>query len=203
MRRNLYVPIGVECSVSHYLRSVGKRKEAYPFDWNVVPITSAIQLMANNFYGFLEKESLVFLPPTKRLLFNESGTDLIISNEIITPVICARYGILFPHDFSENGIADYLIIKEKYERRIQRLILALHKHSRPIFVYNDVCLNEWQLNQYKLAGIDFHHDIRERIFSDFSKLNIKGSKLISLNELRIYLKPLAFYRKVVRKINDI
>ena len=104
MKTIAYIPIGVDCSASHYLRAIDRRREAYPFDWNVTPISSAIQLIANGFQGFLERETLLFLPPTKRLRFDENGIDLKITNEIVTPVICLRYKILFAHDFSESGI---------------------------------------------------------------------------------------------------
>ena len=119
--KNLYIPIGIDCSISHYLRHVGLRYEAFPFDWNVTPITSALSLIENNFEGFLEFDNLQFLPPTKRLLFEENDLVVNITNDIITPVVCRRYGMLFPHDFSEAGPQDYVKVKQKYDRRIQRL----------------------------------------------------------------------------------
>lgn len=184
--KELYIPIGIECSISHYLRHMGLRYEAFPFDWNVTPITSALSLIKNNFEGFMEFENLQFLPPTKRLLFEENGLDVKITNDVITPVVCRRYGMLFPHDFSEEGLNDYKMVKMKYERRIQRLKDAIEKPILKILIYNRCALNDWQLEQYRLAGMEFEENSKNetQIFAEQLPIPIKEVKIISLKRIK-------------------
>jgi len=184
--KELYIPIGIDCSVSHYLRYMGLRYEAFPFDWNVTPITSALSLIKNNFEGFMELENLQFLPPTKRLLFEENDLDVKISNDVITPVVCCRYGMLFPHDFSGDGKKDYTIVKKKYERRIQRLKVAMEMPILKILIFNRCALNDWQLEQYRLAGMEFEENSKNEteIFSEKLPIPIKDIKIMSLSRIK-------------------
>lgn len=154
MKRRI-IPIGIDCSPTHFLRANDLRDEAYPFDWTVTPLRSAIELIENDFEGFLEYENLEFLPPTNRLLFEENGVDLKISEDIITPVICRRYGILFPHDFSKLGEADYTKVKLKYKRRIERFKGHILNAKSVRFVFHIGALNDWQIAQYRLVGLNF------------------------------------------------
>jgi len=108
--------LGINCDISHYLRAKGLRVAAFPFDWNVTPIQAAVELIRNDFEEFLHGGNLVFLPPVNRLLFDEDGVEVEIKNDVITPTICRRYHILYPHDFPKSG-ADHLgTVKDKYIR---------------------------------------------------------------------------------------
>jgi len=148
-----FIPIGVNCDPSLYLRSRGLRQTAFPFDWAVVPMQSVIELIANDFSGFLDPESVIFLPPTKRLLISEDGSHLEISNDIITPVVCARYRILFPHDFPEAGAKVFGEVRAKYSRRIEKLEKLLRSDTEVVFVCSTAPLNDWQREQYDKASV--------------------------------------------------
>ncbi|MEM9161802.1 MAG: DUF1796 family putative cysteine peptidase, partial [Cyanobacteria bacterium P01_F01_bin.4] len=113
MNQTTFIPIGVDCSVTHYLRKQKMRVQAFPFDWNVTPISSAISLIQNGFTDFMEEQNLLFLPPVKRMLFEENGIDLKVVDDIITPVVCKKYKILFPHDLSAAGKNDLPTVKQK------------------------------------------------------------------------------------------
>lgn len=130
LNRATLVPIGTDCLVVHYLRSQGMRVQAYLFDWNVTTPCCAIELMKNGFDEFISEENLLFLPSTKRKLFSEKNLDLKIAAEVITPVICQRYEILFPHDFSSIGRQDLPSVRRKYERRTLRLIKLLNTSKK-------------------------------------------------------------------------
>lgn len=180
----MYIPIGNDCSVSHYLRSRGLRYEAFPFDWNVTPIISALSLIENNFEGFMDFGNLQFLPPANRLLFDENGVDVKITNDVITPVVCRRYGILFPHDFSAAGPDDYENVKSKYARRIKRLMAAMDGRQNIDFIFSVVSPNDWQLEQYKLTGMTFKKSTETEIRMYFKMLQLKNVKIHSLNRLK-------------------
>jgi hypothetical protein len=213
----MLVPFGMNCSVTQYLRKVNKRIKAFPFDWNITPISSAISLLCGNFSEFLLEKNLIFLPPTNRLLFADNGIDLIRSNEIITPVLDQRYGILLPHDFSCQGKGELSLVKDKYRRRVNRLKGLLKKPDRIVLVYNTAKLNDWQFSQYKLAGVEppvvCYEDIDSKL-EDLSDV-YEGITVISLESLKNYSsldmfvspkRPLQaikrFYKKNITKIID-
>ncbi len=154
------IPLGVNCSISHYLRSKGLRNRAFLFDWSITPMQSAIELLRNDFNGFMSDDNLVYLPPANRKLFNEDGEEVEVENDIITPVICKKYAMLFPHDFSGNGRDDFFAVQTKYRRRINRIRELLNSQTHLIFVANEVQQNDWQREQYKLAGVPFVNQYR-------------------------------------------
>ena len=146
------VPIDQDCTISHRLRARGLRATALPFDWNVTPLASAVALLEDDFATFLLPDSLVYLPPVPRMLFDESNGALKISNEIITPVLCRRHGILFPHDFSARGRDEFDAVREKYQRRIERLRALLASDAPIRFLAHSTRLHDWQHEQYRLAA---------------------------------------------------
>ena len=151
-----FIPLGSNCDVSHWLRKRNFRQNAYPFDWNVTPLASACDLLESDFAAFFEPENLVCLDPVPRLLFDEGdATVLKVSEEIITPVVCRRHGMLFPHDFSKAGGAEFPVIREKYARRIARFREALAPSSgkTPAFIAVNAPLNAWQEEKYRMAGV--------------------------------------------------
>lgn len=151
--RSLYeiIPLGTTCTISHYLRGRGLRTKAFPFDWNVTPIQSAIELVKNRFSDFLVTDNLIILPPSFRLLFDESGVELEMKNDIITPVVCKKYNILFPHDFPKNYKDSLESVRAKYSKRIERLTKLMSSNKHLIFVHHNEDINEWQKNQYMAA----------------------------------------------------
>jgi len=147
--------IGTDCSVTYYLRRKRIRRIAFPFDWTVTPIPASLELIQNNFNDFLNEENLIFLPPVKRLLFEEDGRTLKVANDYITPVVCEKYGILFPHDFSIRGRADLPDVQTKYRRRIVRFMEVITNAPPLALIYNNCMPNDWQLEQYKKAGTPY------------------------------------------------
>jgi hypothetical protein len=183
MKNEIFVPIGVDCKPAHFLRGAGLRVEAYPFDWNVTPVHSALELISNGFDDFLCFKNLLFLKPAKRLLFEDNGVDLKITNEIITPVLCKRYGILFTHDFTSESYKDFTVVKSKYEHRIRRLKLQIANLNRLTFVFNLGSLNGWQKQQYQYAGYQFETASILDIKSHHARIEIPNSRLITLDML--------------------
>jgi hypothetical protein len=149
----MIVPLGLECSVAHYLRANHLREAALPFDWNITPFTSVMRLLDSGFADFLREDHLVYLPPVQRLLFTEDGLSLVTADEVITPVVCRNYGMLLPHDFSAQGQLDYPRVKQAYDARCGRLRNLLIADRPVTFVYHVAPLNEWQVRQYESAGV--------------------------------------------------
>ena len=181
----ILIPIGRKCEVALGLRMYHLRKQAYPFDWNIVPISTALELIENRFKDFLAEENLIFLPPIKGRPLNEKN-ELVTNNDgsilwtLRIPVICRKYNMLFPHDFSEKGIDDLPIVKEKYSRRISRLLKKLDKGEDILFLYDDREIHKTSYHMYKSAGIDIKNILSTDNFLDMkNNLNIPMEDFIS------------------------
>lgn len=198
-KNEIYIPIGTNCSIASYLRHIGYRKEAFPFDWTVTPIQSAIELINNGFEDFFKKENLVFLEPTNRLLFKENGIDVQVSEEIITPVYDKRYNILFVHDFSENAQEEYELVKEKYMKRIKRIKDVLEDKTIKIsFVYDNTEPNKWQKEQYKKV----QYQLNKLTLKELEKIN-NNIQILSFEDLKQSTRMIKLYKSSLKKIGII
>ena len=105
-------------------------------------------------------EDIIILEKDNRILFNENdeNMELIVSNTKIYPVIDIQYDILFPHDFYNNDKNTIINIKNKYKRRIDRLMQILNNSNNEVFfVYSDLVLNEWQKSKYNQCNINIEN----------------------------------------------
>lgn len=152
----VFVPIGVNCSTANFLRSASLRSVALPFDWNITPIQSAIELVENRFDRFFDFDTITLLPPVERKLFREEdGHNLVKSNELVTPAYCHKYSMFFPHDLADGSTSELARAQLKYRRRAQSLLSLLASAPKLIFVVTEDRLTEWQLAQIGLANGKF------------------------------------------------
>jgi hypothetical protein len=184
-----YVPIGFSCSVAHFLRKTELRKDAYPFDWCCVPFSSASKLIENDFTDFLLEENIKFFNKEKRMLFEDDGVTLTQLNSEVTPVICMKYNILYPHDVAEASGLE--LVKEKYKARIVRLLELCNSDERVVFVYNEGELNQWQSSKYQEVSSPFENTVNDsdilRFLEMFKSKFKKEVGIISLAELELKL----------------
>ena len=183
----ILIPIGRKCDVANTLRGYHLRKQAYPFDWNVVTISTALELIENRFKDFLSEENLIFLPPIKGRPLNEKN-ELVTNNDgsilwtLRIPVICKKYNMLFSHDFSEKGIDDLPIVKEKYSRRISRLLKKIDNGEDILFLYDDGIIDKKNESYplYKSASIDLTNLLlTDNFLSIKNNLNIPMKNFLS------------------------
>lgn len=149
--------LGSDCSVALHLRDKGLREYAYPFDWCVTPMCSVIDIFETDFQHVLKENNLVFLDAVSRKAVNDENNEGELTNDIVTPVYCKKYNMLLPHDFSQAGRDDLPNVLEKYQKRIQRLLIQLkEKDSEFIFVANNAptAQNSWRATQYHLVSGD-------------------------------------------------
>lgn len=159
---HIYIPLGNDCSVAHFLRKENLRNFALPFDWNVTPLKSVVMLIENKFEDFLDPVNLIYEEPCQRLLFKEKK-DLEIKEDIITPVICRKYEMLFPHDFSVKGLDDLALVKDKYLKRIIRFQKLMNdRNTIIVFVVADSKLNIWQNDIFKKNDILWANDFSKQ-----------------------------------------
>lgn len=158
-----YITIGHDCSPAAALRNLNIREEALPFDWVISNIFSLYKCFETNFVNY-----------HTNLKFNYNKTRLI-----------DEYGFQFPHDYplmdnSNNNVNDivgegiigeeknkhitdnwkayYNIVKEKYNRRIERFLKIVRDH-KPIII----------LSRYNTSDVI---NLRQLITKFYNKQNI-------------------------------
>lgn len=184
MNNNVYyVPIGNNCRVAWYLQSVGLRNCAFPFDWSVSPIESVFEIIKTDFKNFFDLNNFIFLPSTKRFLFENDEDEPKLVDDVITPVYDQKFHILYVHDFSEKGKKEYEEVKRKYQRRVERLQKILkNKKNKIIFIYDNSDINQWQESQYLKVNYNFKKLDDDRIKNmAFDKYNVR---IISLESFK-------------------
>lgn len=125
---DLYVSIGAVCSCTSTLRASNLQFFSYPFDWiGGCTVLERTELIVNGFEGWLNKEDLEFYTT-----YGEPYNKDVYKNK--------KLGLNFVHDFPAKCNFDeyYPKVKEKYDRRINRLIKMLEDAESVLFVYIDV-----------------------------------------------------------------
>jgi len=152
----IYIPIGSNCDISHFLRANNLRFCAFPFDWNCASLQSIYNILINNFNLFLE--DIYIGERIHRLYIDDTGQDETnIEKEFIYPVICKKYLILLPHDYKSIDNEHLVKIKQKYEKRIERFNNYINNNELElIMLYCNINfnLNEWQKSVYNKFNID-------------------------------------------------
>jgi len=124
---DLVISLGDDCACAMYLKKFFLREASYPFDWLChATFEKRIELIVNNFNGFLKKENLRW--------FARSETDPHdFKNDYYADI---ETGFHFLHDFKEGVPLDiaYDPVYEKYQRRIARLYYNTAKAKRILFV---------------------------------------------------------------------
>ena len=151
-----FVPIGEACWLALGLRSSGARTTAFPFDWNVAPLSAMAQLLRSDFGGFLE--DVRFGSPKKRILVDEESSgrpETTFFDQLIIPAWSERARVLFVHDFEHGSAAELASVRAKYERRAARLGALLAQNETHVYlVERPITLNDWQLSVLDELGVN-------------------------------------------------
>ena len=125
---DLIVSIGEDCACSSYLRRCKLQDFSYPFDWlTKAPFENRLNLILNNFSDFMQKENLYPLekPKTGNV---DKKCDYWEDK---------KYDFYFYHDFpiGEPFETAYYKVKEKFDRRINRLYEQISTSQNILFVW--------------------------------------------------------------------
>ena len=98
--------------------------------------------------------------------------------------------ILFPHDFYNNDKNTIINIKNKYKRRIDRLMQILNNiNNELIFVYSDLLLNEFQKSKFNQCNIYIENKYmnchKETILDNISSM-FMNCKIIHIDNIENY-----------------
>lgn len=131
---DLVFSIGEACSCSSSLRASYLQEESYPLDWVFgTDFIGRCKIVAGEFKDYINKEDLEYS----------------FSNRSIS---CSAYhnktnDLTFNHDFLESVPFDemYDKVKEKYERRIKRLVDKLKSSKRILIVYMETPITDHEI----------------------------------------------------------
>ncbi|MBR1753720.1 hypothetical protein IJ732_02700 [bacterium] len=122
---DLYISLGAFCSCTQSLRKSGLQFFSYPYDWMAGgDFYTRVKILTNNFENWFNKEDLEYFGTRKY----PEPRDIYINQ---------KTGIIYNHDFSLCSSLDleYDKVKEKFNRRIKRLISQIENANTVLFVY--------------------------------------------------------------------
>jgi len=101
MNKNTIISIGHNYEPAHFLRNNNLRYEAFPFDWNVTPLSAIIRIIENNFNNIFNYDNFIFSYKTSSLLENNNTKTLTPFKEVVV-TFDKKYEIFYPHDFHKT-----------------------------------------------------------------------------------------------------
>lgn len=131
LRRKTYdaiVSIGPHCITASHLEHLGLRVGSYPFDWlRDLSVEKALYFIDTKFKDFLIKENLQPKEPPSC----DNGLKYDLYQDKL-------HGIYFVHDFPKDRPFDiaFDMVKEKYDRRINRLLDRIERSKSILFLYS-------------------------------------------------------------------
>ncbi len=127
------IPLGFDCGMCFAVKSLFVRQHSYPFDWGRVVESKddlgfrrKIELLCTNFRDFINESDLCIVDDNHK---DENEPNMSVSNMF--------NGMHFAHDFPKGKtIAEsYPFVKEKYDRRIKRLINLINSGKKICFCF--------------------------------------------------------------------
>jgi len=128
-RYDLVCSLGGNCAAAHNLLYKKLRTVAFPFDWTYFNSDEAVYKLAegfkDNFKNYALKENFKELP------VNPDHSDKIQYEDTYGKIIWANH---FQYDSDKNH--NYNEVKEKLDRRFQRLVDSVNKAHKILFIFS-------------------------------------------------------------------
>ena len=185
MKYDLIFSMGEACSCSELIRSLNYQNYSYPFDWIAgCTFLERSKILINEFKDFINKEDLEFLQfasITNNDVYKNKSNNLVFNHDFTSGV-----------DFNEM----YIKVKEKYNRRINRLLENIKNSQNILILYLETPIkNHPYINDNEI--IEGFNLIKQKYPNKNIDLlyftNLKDKKIVNLNNniKRIYL----YYKK--------
>lgn len=121
MRYSKIISLGLDCQPAHYIRTLSKQTEAYPFDWLITPMETLPRILATGpesiFYDVAQFEDLHEKRPSNATIKHK---DL---------------GIVFFHDFPPNqALGAFSQVQSKYRHLASRWHSTLNENIAVLFI---------------------------------------------------------------------
>ena len=153
---DLIFSLGEDCACTSYLRRFNLQEYSYPFDWLTnADFFTRVDLLINDFKGFLEKENLAIIAYSYQKTINKHTDDYKDT----------KTDFYFYHDFDTKIPFDkaFALVKAKYQRRIARLYQQIQSAQ-------DILICWWSRDKHQ--DIDKVQEFYERLSQKFSGKNI-------------------------------
>ena len=124
---DFFCSLGLDCTMAGCVRMANTRSFSGPFDWlNGGTLESRINLINTEFKDFLNKDDLEEI-----IMENDNQPDKKRYKN-------TRTGLCFHHDWlaANPFLSEYISVKEKYDRRINRFMNLLAKQRGCLFVFD-------------------------------------------------------------------
>ena len=139
-----FISLGSSCSIAYNLKILNKRDESLPFDWiRSSKFSSINQMLSNNFVEFFNPDNYQLLRSSDRFFLQQDN----LENKNINMDIYKNtfYQINFYHEFPTEIEFNnsFINFKEKYKRRVNRLLdfICKHDNTEIIFIRDQLKIN--------------------------------------------------------------
>lgn len=152
---DLIIPLGEACSCTEALRDACLQRASYPLDWLFgSDFMGRVDLLISDFEHFIEKEDL-----------RSAGYNNEDKNNLCDVYDNHHNGITFNHDFPAGMALEdsFAVVKEKYDRRIRRLISQTETAQKVLMVYLETPNCQHQLTDNEILK-KAHQKISDRFF---------------------------------------
>lgn len=121
MKYSKVISLGLDCQPAHYIRTLTKQTEAYPFDWLITPAEAIVKLVE------LGPESLFYDSTQFEDLHDKRPSHATIKHKGL--------GVVFFHDFPPNqGLGAFTQVQMKYRHLTTRWHQTLGTRINVLFV---------------------------------------------------------------------
>lgn len=123
----VYISLGEKCSPALNLINRNLSNTYYPFDFLKTPFDGLCKLLASNFTNFLPDKSALQVITSQHSWFDNDADreNIDIGLYQMTIVGNTITKCIFAHDFKDPKLQDYDLVKQKYQRRIERFYTAI------------------------------------------------------------------------------
>tara|TARA_Y100000780_G_scaffold179369_1_gene164788 strand:- start:93296 stop:93868 length:573 start_codon:yes stop_codon:yes gene_type:complete len=104
-----FVSLGSNCSVAYQLVKYGKRLEAYPFDYCIIPLNKLIEVLLESFKEYSDVE--VHKLSKNHKIFDSDESSYIVKN---------KYNVKFAHELTKKE--DVKNFSKRLDIRIKRFL---------------------------------------------------------------------------------
>lgn len=145
---NIVVSLGCNCSTATHLKRNDLRRFSMPLDWMKSPsLSDVIRLLKNKFNGFMEFNNLILLGRSAHTVEGIEHDEEVRPNSIATFLVANKtYNIYFFHDFivipNHDWSVTYPVVKDKYNRRINRFLNKIKNSESVLFVRQRATIDE-------------------------------------------------------------
>lgn len=132
------ISLGYNCMPAFLLIRLNLHEFPFPFNWQASSFDSIYNLFTNNFKDYLNINNLEEIPCKYPPSCDPNNPHRLVKD--------TKYGSLLVHDFPKSLtiIEGYKEVKDKYDRRIQRLYRAIKSGKKIYFVRLGINKNQSQ-----------------------------------------------------------